>query len=726
MLLAAEQLGIEYIHSFFANTQNYDNKPDTCNASTQVESDIILPIEVGQSAYDVTAKNRPSVVDAMVQTQDKPTSSSEQKDIPIKSEISEKVDNSNKTPPHFSELPSVLKVDESPASKTSTFAVITKDEEDTPPTELNVLTNSSQKNAESINNLTPRSTRKRKKTALILEYEKGRKKQNINKGKQTNRTDNSIVNETIPEKNIFHKSNDELKSLSESNSLTENSVDELKSVVDEKTIIKHRTTKKKRNVDLSPTIVKIEPVDDYELKEPVEKSVSLDTSMSDGEVSDFAAVTDAVESFLVNQLAPREKITIENNEIKSVESKLETDENKLNDLSAPKRRKRKKNVDGPEKKNVVRCKTKPEDLICKHCGYRFKYKSALKIHELRHSKIKPYQCDVCSKAYYIQSDLITHKRVHTGERPFQCQYCGQDFYDSAAFRNHEKRHVKKSQEPMFICGADNCKMEFPKETQKIKHEVTAHQMDHEKFKCGVCKKVFFVKSEWERHMLCHKKGYSCPVCKKTFQRKENLAMHAVTHTGERPYKCKSCDRAYSSSISLKSHEVRHQSEQQFTCEFCPKKFWRRFERDLHERTHTNVKPYTCLHCGKSYKCISHLRVHERVHTGVRPYKCDVCHATFSAPNTLSRHKVIHSSDRPFVCRCGKTFRRKSHLVVHQRTHAGHADDIVEENVVDVQTVNISSLSELQELAGSDIKLEGITMEELEDSPIYIQIINDPQ
>lgn len=94
--------------------------------------------------------------------------------------------------------------------------------------------------------------------------------------------------------------------------------------------------------------------------------------------------------------------------------------------------------------------------------------------------------------------------------------------------------------------------------------------------------------------------------------------------------------------------------------------------DLGKENYNGQKRYICTRCGKSFTRKSSLIVHQRVHTGEKLFMCTQCGKRFGLKSSMVRHLRIHiPKTGNFICPdCGKCFPRYSSLFQHQKVHKG--------------------------------------------------------
>ncbi|KAG8147853.1 hypothetical protein E2320_000084 [Naja naja] len=82
-------------------------------------------------------------------------------------------------------------------------------------------------------------------------------------------------------------------------------------------------------------------------------------------------------------------------------------------------------------------------------------------------------------------------------------------------------------------------------------------------------------------------------------------------------------------------------------------------------------PHACSLCPKSFRLKTSLLIHQKTHTVVKsdsPFVCSQCSCSFSHQAQLTQHQTKHAYWPHQCSECHKAFNCKSSLVAHQKTH----------------------------------------------------------
>lgn len=77
-------------------------------------------------------------------------------------------------------------------------------------------------------------------------------------------------------------------------------------------------------------------------------------------------------------------------------------------------------------------------IICIICSKPFGTKSDLKVHMVKHTGARDFECRICNQKFGLRAHLRRHMKVHTGERENNCPVCNQAFSRSDNLKFHLK------------------------------------------------------------------------------------------------------------------------------------------------------------------------------------------------------------------------------------------------------------------------------------------------
>ncbi|XP_060094631.1 zinc finger protein ZFP2-like [Heteronotia binoei] len=202
--------------------------------------------------------------------------------------------------------------------------------------------------------------------------------------------------------------------------------------------------------------------------------------------------------------------------------------------------------------------------------------------------------------------------------------------------------------------------------------------------------IFSDQTQYNIHLQKHPgKVCECLQPGKSFLCGEEFMSHGRIHTGEKMHSCLDFSKRLSEETKLIQHQIVHseRSSKQDYSEVNPILFdgsssWESILRIAHSGGKPSIctengnilsdgKAHKCFPCGKYFKNRAGLLLHQRSHTGEKPFECSECGKRFSRKGTLQRHQGTHTKEKSFECSaCGKRFSCYVTLQQHQKIHTG--------------------------------------------------------
>ncbi|BFZ08448.1 hypothetical protein BsWGS_11487 [Bradybaena similaris] len=257
-----------------------------------------------------------------------------------------------------------------------------------------------------------------------------------------------------------------------------------------------------------------------------------------------------------------------------------------------------------------------KEYFCHHCNKTFGNRT---------------ECITHCKGHTSTPEAQTHNSKDTTNTEFLCWYCQETF---ANLQDYKKHNLTHSAVRVFSC--DVCQKKNHTVIRMIGH-IKGHL--NPKHRCHICANCFGRPELLQAHLQTHaaKPLHHCLVCSKSFVSADRLQGHMRTHTGEKRFTCELCGKSFSQKMSFDYHKRWHAGEKPYECEICGRKARSFGDLRKHKRLHSDKLPYVCEVCGKSFRFTSNLNRHRRGHSGKRSYACDVCGRTFIYGEGLRDH-----------------------------------------------------------------------------------------
>ncbi|XP_070546148.1 zinc finger protein 320-like isoform X1 [Ptychodera flava] len=245
---------------------------------------------------------------------------------------------------------------------------------------------------------------------------------------------------------------------------------------------------------------------------------------------------------------------------------------------------------------------------CNYCDRTFINCATRSNHILSKHSNDVFECDVCKRVFSYRSALTKHKRIHS-ERKFDCRYCDMKFTTEGIRSTHEK---ELHSEVSAVCTV--CEEKFDTRAKMANHLRTAHIKPG--FKCSFCNKKFHSMVGWKAHLETHgllSSKYSCKICKKVFYIKSEYRKHRYRDCTKPEYLCDICGRQFKKGANLRLHASTH-SEPTIKCDLCPRVFKLQTTLTAHIKSvHSDERPWKCNVCGYRCKLRENLLKHTRIH-----------------------------------------------------------------------------------------------------------------
>ena len=368
---------------------------------------------------------------------------------------------------------------------------------------------------------------------------------------------------------------------------------------------------------------------------------------------------------------------------------------------------------------------------CSYCGKRFKLRHVLQQHELTHTNIKPYYCDICGFRARQKAVIWKHKKLkHGKEEHVPIRVSMDDGLGDLSVIEDEAAAMEEDLDASAIELSESPRTPSPKPPSP--ENLQALQVTpppHNQVPIPESPSLF---GNSPRH-------YICKICHKSFRNKHVLAQHELIHSSFRPYACDYCNfRAKQKAVIWRHIKVKHadMKEVSYRTESPP----RTTEGTIIEPEPEPIKQEELSPIKPSIGQLAERKVHnvlDKLKSTIRGnrkksydlkttlfssshqppptlvplqqhsspvtltgfnflkrFQCKTCNKMFKNKHILLQHELVHSNLRPYKCQfCG--FRAKQKAVMWRHLKSRHPEKgrvrIIEE--IDLKDIRESSAAD---------------------------------
>lgn len=196
----------------------------------------------------------------------------------------------------------------------------------------------------------------------------------------------------------------------------------------------------------------------------------------------------------------------------------------------------------------------------------------------------------------------------------------------------------------FVC--ELCGNHYVFSKRAVTHIIGVHDIDLEEIS-----NVLSIRKKEKVLKMCDICGYETKESNFFYIHFHRYFRHGVPlPKGMEPFKCDICGKECFTRFQLKDHKLIHQEGVPFICETCGQGFNSRTCLTSHVfHKHSKVRNHKCTDqgCEKTFKTRTQLLVHMRSHSGEKPFQCPDCHYKSTTRGNMRLHltnKHKHSTE----------------------------------------------------------------------------------